>query len=187
MMCSSFPRSLMRINQDCRRCGGRNAVCFNAVRPDWWRIRWRSRSRRSSGRWPGRRPAAQRIFPTCRRRSSLPTLSAEVTGPGPMFDSAPSLAPGKGLAAFSYEAHEYFVSGTANGEPYTTRIVVRKPADNVEVQRPRARRSDARQRRRAHVRVHVDLHDVVGPRRGRDPDDAAGAVRRAQRGALQAT
>ncbi len=42
----------------------------------------------------------------------------------------PSLAPGKGLDAFKYETHEYFVSGTANGEPYTTRIVVRKPADN---------------------------------------------------------
>ena len=61
---------------------------------------------------------------------ALPTMSAEITGPGPMFDSAPSLAPGKGLAAFGYEAHEYFVSGTANGEPYTTRLVVRKPADN---------------------------------------------------------
>jgi hypothetical protein len=61
---------------------------------------------------------------------ALPTLSAEVTGPGPMFDSATSLAPGKGLAAFGYEAHEYIVSGTANGEPYTTRIVVRKPKDN---------------------------------------------------------
>jgi hypothetical protein len=47
-----------------------------------------------------------------------------------MFDSSPSLAPGKGLAAFNYETHEYFVSGTANGEPYTTRLVVRKPADN---------------------------------------------------------
>jgi hypothetical protein len=61
---------------------------------------------------------------------ALPTLSAEVTGPGPMFDSSPSLAPGKGLAAFGYETHEYFVSGTANGEAYTTRLVVRKPADN---------------------------------------------------------
>ena len=116
---------------------------------------------------------------------ALPTISAEVTGPGPIFDSSPSLAPGKGLAAFNYEAHEYFVSGTANGEPYTTRIVVRKPADNVEVQRPRARRSDARQRRRTHVRVHLDLYDVLGPRRGRDPDHATGAVRRAQRSALQ--
>jgi len=47
-----------------------------------------------------------------------------------MFDSSPSLAPGKGVAAFNYETHEYFVSGTANGEPYTTRLVVRKPADN---------------------------------------------------------
>jgi hypothetical protein len=47
-----------------------------------------------------------------------------------MFDSVPSLAPGKGLDAFKYETHEYFVSGTANGEPYTTRLVVRKPADN---------------------------------------------------------
>jgi Alpha/beta hydrolase domain len=62
----------------------------------------------------------------------LPTLSAEVTGPGAMFDSSPSLAPGKGPAAFKYETHEYFVSGTANGEPYTTRIVVRKPADNAK-------------------------------------------------------
>ena len=54
-----------------------------------------------------------------------------------------------------------------------------------EVQRARAGRGDARQRRRAHVRVHVDLRDVVGPRGRRDPDHAAGAVRRAQRGALQ--
>jgi hypothetical protein len=47
-----------------------------------------------------------------------------------MFDSSPSLAPGKGVAAFNYQVREYFVSGTANGEPYTTRLVVRKPADN---------------------------------------------------------
>jgi hypothetical protein len=63
---------------------------------------------------------------------ALPTLSAEITGPNPIFDSVPSLAPGKGLDAFKYQAHEYFVSGNANGEPYTTRIVVRKPADNAK-------------------------------------------------------
>ena len=34
-----------------------------------------------------------------------------------MFDSAPSLAPGKGLAAFGYQAHEYLISGTASGQP----------------------------------------------------------------------
>jgi hypothetical protein len=74
--------------------------------------------------------APQPNLPETPTAVALPTLSPEVTGPGPMFDSSPSLAPGKGLAAFNYETHEYFVSGTANGEPYTTRLVVRKPADN---------------------------------------------------------
>ena len=59
----------------------------------------------------------------------LPSLSAPVTGPGPMFDSAPSLASGLDLAHFRYETAEYFVSGTAAGKPYTTRVVVRQPAD----------------------------------------------------------
>jgi hypothetical protein len=45
-----------------------------------------------------------------------------------MYDSTPSLAPGKGLAQFKYEAREYFISGTANGQPYKTRFVVRRPA-----------------------------------------------------------
>ena len=75
-------------------------------------------------------PAAPVNLPTSPTAVALPTMSAEITGPGPMFDSSPSLSPGKGLAAFGYQAHEYFVSGTANGEPYTTRLVVRKPADN---------------------------------------------------------
>jgi len=61
---------------------------------------------------------------------SLPTISAEVTAPGTMFDSATSLPPSKGLASFKYDAKEYFVSGTANNKPYKTRIIVRKPADN---------------------------------------------------------
>jgi hypothetical protein len=74
-------------------------------------------------------PPPQANLPETATAVSVPTISAEVTGPGPIFDSASSLAPGKGLAAFGYEAREYFVSGTANGEPYTTRIVVRKPAD----------------------------------------------------------
>ena len=80
------------------------------------------------GRAGGGPPAAN--LPEAPTAVALPKLSAEITGPGPMFDSSPSLAPGKGLAAFNYQAHEYMVSGTANGEPYTTRIVVRKPADN---------------------------------------------------------
>jgi hypothetical protein len=60
----------------------------------------------------------------------LPTLSAPVTGPGAAFDSAPSLAPELGLARFRYETTEYFASGTAAGKPYTTRVVVRQPADD---------------------------------------------------------
>jgi hypothetical protein len=60
----------------------------------------------------------------------LPTLSAPVTGPGPAFDSAPSLAPELDLEHFRYETTEYFASGTAAGKPYTTRVVVRQPADD---------------------------------------------------------
>jgi hypothetical protein len=63
---------------------------------------------------------------------ALPTLSAEITGPGPAFDSAPSHAKGLNPAHFGYETHEYFVSGTANGAPYTTRVVVRRPGDDRE-------------------------------------------------------
>jgi hypothetical protein len=74
-------------------------------------------------------PPPQANLPTAPTAVALPTVSAEVTGPGPMFDSSPSLWPGKGLAAFGYDAHEYMISGTANGEPYTTRVVVRKPRD----------------------------------------------------------
>src|SRR5688500_1503684 len=55
---------------------------------------------------------------------SVASISAEVKGPGSMFDSTPSLPAGKGLAHFKYEAREYFVSGTANKQPYRTRIVV---------------------------------------------------------------
>jgi Alpha/beta hydrolase domain len=62
----------------------------------------------------------------------LPSLSAPVTGPGPAFDSSPSLARELDLAHFRYETTEYFVSGTAAGKPYTTRVVVRQPADDDE-------------------------------------------------------
>ena len=77
----------------------------------------------------GGRGAVQVNLPTAPTAVSLPTLSAEITGPGPMFDSTPSLPAGKGLAAFKYELKEYFVSGTANGQPYTTRMVIRRPAN----------------------------------------------------------
>jgi hypothetical protein len=62
---------------------------------------------------------------------TLPVVSAEVTGPGGMFESLMALKPGDDMAHFKYEAKEYFVSGTANGQPYKTRIVIRKPSDNA--------------------------------------------------------
>src|SRR5215831_4360310 len=61
---------------------------------------------------------------------SIPTVSAEITGPGAMYDSTPSLPAAENLAHFGYEAKEYFINGTANGKPYKTRIVVRKPTNN---------------------------------------------------------
>ena len=42
------------------------------------------------------------------------------------------MPPARGLDHYDYEAVEYFVFGTAAGEPYKTRIVVRKPANDVE-------------------------------------------------------
>lgn len=62
----------------------------------------------------------------------LPTLSARITGPGEMFDSAPSQAPGHGPADYGYVTDEYFVSGTADGKPYTSRLVVRRPSDDAD-------------------------------------------------------
>jgi hypothetical protein len=61
---------------------------------------------------------------------SIPSVSAEITGPGAMFDSTPSLPASENLAHFGYEAKEYFINGTANGKSYKTRMVVRKPSNN---------------------------------------------------------
>ena len=84
----------------------------------------------AGGQRPGaQRPAQPANLPAEPTAVALPTLSAEITGPGPMFDSAPSHAKGLGPGDFDYVTREYFVSGTANGSPYTTRVVVRMPND----------------------------------------------------------
>ncbi len=79
----------------------------------------------------GAAPAQDPNLPEKPMAVSVAAMSAEVSGPGSMYDSTPSLPSGKGLAPFKYEAREYFVSGMANKQPYKTRIVVRKPADNA--------------------------------------------------------
>ena len=73
-------------------------------------------------------PAA--VLPETATAVALPTVTGPVTGPGAMYESVQSLAPGFGMDKYKYEAKEYFISGTAQGQPYKTRIVVRKPANN---------------------------------------------------------
>jgi hypothetical protein len=62
--------------------------------------------------------------------SAIATVSPEITGPGEFYETLMELKPTDDLARFNYVTKEYFVSGTANGQPYKTRIVIRKPADN---------------------------------------------------------
>jgi hypothetical protein len=61
--------------------------------------------------------------------SPVAGASAEITTPGRMFPSLMALPSGDDLSHFRYDVREYFVSGTANGQPYKTRIVVRSPSD----------------------------------------------------------
>jgi Alpha/beta hydrolase domain len=81
------------------------------------------------GRGGGAQPSN---LPSSPVAAPLPAISTQVTGPGPMFESLMELKPGDDLAHFKYEAKEYFLSGTANGQPYKTRIVIRKPADDAK-------------------------------------------------------
>jgi hypothetical protein len=62
--------------------------------------------------------------------SAITTASTEITGPGKFFETLMELKPTDDLAHFHYVTKEYFVSGTANGQPYKTRIVIRRPSDN---------------------------------------------------------
>lgn len=77
----------------------------------------------------GRGAAVDPNLPTTPAAVALPTFK-EVTGPGAMYDSSPAQWPGYDMKHFNYEMKEYFVSGTAAGIPYTTRLVIRKPAGN---------------------------------------------------------
>jgi alpha/beta hydrolase family protein len=79
---------------------------------------------------PGGRGAVPQNLPTSPTAVTLPMMT-EVTGPAPMYDSAPSQPAGKGLDFYKYQAKEYFISGTANGQPYKTRMVVRMPVDRA--------------------------------------------------------
>ena len=78
--------------------------------------------------FPGRRPPALEAPPTP-VVAPIPAIKP-LTGPGKVYDSAGALWPGKGLDRYDFEANEYVISGTAAGDPYVTRLVIRKPKDN---------------------------------------------------------
>jgi hypothetical protein len=61
----------------------------------------------------------------------VPTISPAVSGPGAMYPNpAISVVPTAiKVDDFPYLTEEYFVSGTAAGAPFQTRIVVRRPKD----------------------------------------------------------
>src|SRR5215471_3494132 len=64
--------------------------------------------------------------------AAVATATPEITGPGKFYETLMELKVGDDLAHFGYVTKEYFVSGTANGQPYKTRIVIRKPSDNTK-------------------------------------------------------
>src|SRR4030095_7762992 len=81
------------------------------------------------GQRGGTQAAAPAVTPVV---SPLATVSAEIIGPGKFYETLMELKPTDDLAYFKYVTKEYFVSGTANGQPYKTRIVIRRPADNAK-------------------------------------------------------
>src|SRR5688572_87044 len=82
------------------------------------------------GQRGGAGQAAAPAAPVQQVVSPIATVSAEITGPGKFYETLMELKPTDDLPHFKYLTKEYFVSGTANGQPYKTRIVIRKPADN---------------------------------------------------------
>src|SRR4029450_11025765 len=57
----------------------------------------------------------------------FPTVEGPITGPGPMFPGIRAGPEGTNLEDFDYIVEEFFISGIANGNPYKTRILVRRP------------------------------------------------------------
>jgi hypothetical protein len=62
---------------------------------------------------------------------ALPAIEP-LTGSGPVYNSSPSLWPGHDIAAYNYQVNEFLISGTAAGKPYTTRLVIRQPANDSD-------------------------------------------------------
>ena len=78
---------------------------------------------------PGGFGGAPANLPTEPTVAALPDISAN-TGSGPAFESSAGQWPGYDMAHYDYEINEYVISGTADGEAYKTRLVIRQPADD---------------------------------------------------------
>jgi hypothetical protein len=61
----------------------------------------------------------------------VPKISGPIAGPGLMYPNpAVNVVPDAvKVEDFPYVTEEYFVSGTINETPYTTRIILRRPTD----------------------------------------------------------
>jgi hypothetical protein len=57
----------------------------------------------------------------------MPTVEGPIAEGGEMYPGLRPEAPGTTPADFGYVTEEFFVSGTANAQPYRTRILVRRP------------------------------------------------------------
>ena len=62
------------------------------------------------------------VIPAVSTVAAIPGIRP-VTGGGEAWNSSPAQWPGHGIADYNYEINEYLISGTAAGEPYTTRLV----------------------------------------------------------------
>lgn len=76
----------------------------------------------------GRGENAAPALPQTPTAVAIPQVWA-VAGPGEPFPGLQRLPEKETLSDFKYILKEYFVSGTAAGQPYTTRVLVRRPSD----------------------------------------------------------
>jgi hypothetical protein len=76
----------------------------------------------------GGRPPAEEVIPDP-VVAPIPSI-APITGGGNVYDSSAALWPDMGIDHYDYVIDEYRISGTAAGEPYETRLVIRKPRDD---------------------------------------------------------
>lgn len=58
---------------------------------------------------------------------SVPAIEGPITEGGEMYPGLRAEAPGTSAEDFGYATEEFFVSGTASGQPYKTRMLVRRP------------------------------------------------------------